>query len=158
MLCFPIFPRVQRLSWCHFSVCLMSVLAHLKPCDWLTRFMKVIFLASHWSESLCSPNLYWGQANARIHGTSVHSGDILFGHVWTKFILLFSLALAETCINRKQSVHLLFRLALSRTMGHVFFEGQTCGEVLSALPYIRGFIFRFAVSFKWQVEGRPVEA
>ena len=34
------------------SLFCMSVLALFKPCDWLTRSVKVIFFASHWSESV----------------------------------------------------------------------------------------------------------
>ena len=35
--------EVQRLSQCH-RLCLSVVLALFKPCDWSTRFMKVILL------------------------------------------------------------------------------------------------------------------
>jgi uncharacterized protein YceK len=37
----------------------------------------------------------------------------------------------------------LFSLALA--IGHMYFQDQTCGEVLSAVPYINGFIFFFVV-------------
>ena len=40
---------------------------------------------------------------------------------------------------------MLFSLALARTMGHVNFQGQTFGEVMSAVPYISGCIFCIAV-------------
>ena len=34
---------------------------------------------------------------------------------------------------------------MDRTIGHVYFQGHTRGEVMSAVPDMSGFIFRFAV-------------
>ena len=34
---------------------------------------------------------------------------------------------------------------MARTLGHVYFQGHTHGEVMSAVPDMSGFIFRFAV-------------
>ena len=42
------------------------VLDNFLRCDWSMRFMQVILLVSHWSESVYSLNLYWGQGGARI--------------------------------------------------------------------------------------------
>ena len=63
---FQIFNRYTKYRGCHnitfLCVCALSL---FNPCDWLMRFMKVILLASNWSESLYSPNLYEGQTGAR---------------------------------------------------------------------------------------------
>ena len=32
-------------------------------------------------------------------------------------------------------------------IGHVYFQGHTCGEVMSVVPDMSGFMFRFAVFF-----------
>ena len=46
-------------------------------------------------------------------------------------------------VHRIDSV---FSLALARSMDHVYFQCQTRGEVMSAVPYIISFIIRFAVT------------
>ena len=57
------------LSKCHRLWCL-SVLVLFKLVIG-RQFMRVILLSSHGSESLSSPNLYWGQAFARYSSTCV---------------------------------------------------------------------------------------
>ena len=62
---------------------------------------------------------------------------------------LFSLALAETHVQTGSQVYtqvtMLFSLVLVRTIGHVYFQRPTCGEVMSAVPYMSRFIVSFAV-------------
>jgi hypothetical protein len=69
-----------------------------------------------------------------------------------KFIVLFSLALAETCARLQTlldtmphvvGLHMGIRhipLASARTMGNEYFLGQTCVELMAAVPYINGCI------------------
>ena len=66
----------------------------------------------------------------------------------TNFISLFSLALTENDVETGSHVlTVLFRLTLDRTMDHLYFQGHTRGEVMSAVPYMSGFIFRICVIF-----------
>ena len=44
-------------------------------------------------------------------------------------------------------VYLVIQLGLSQNNGQVYFEDHTCGEVMSAVPYISGFIFCFPLFF-----------
>ena len=41
---------------------------------------------------------------------------------------------------------------MARTIGHVYFQGHTRGEVMSAVPDMSGFKFRFAVFLKKTLE------
>ena len=43
---------------------------------------------------------------------------------------------------------MLFSLASVRTIGHVYFQGHSHSEVMSAVTYMSGFIFRFARCFQ----------
>jgi hypothetical protein len=41
-------------------------------------------------------------------------------------------------------------LALARIIRRVYIQGQSYGEVMSDVPYMSGFLFRFAVFFGMQ--------
>ena len=41
-------------------------------------------------------------------------------------------------------------------MGQVYFQGYTCGKEMSAVPYISGCIFRFAVFYYLFPDGHTI--
>ena len=43
------------------------------------------------------------------------------------------------------ALQVLFTLALARIIGRVYIQGHSYGEVMSAVQYTSGFLFRFAV-------------
>ena len=75
-----------------------------------------------------------------IQSSEVHTGD----HVFTKVILLFSLALKQYMFS---NLIALWRHYGIRKADHVCFQGHTWGETMSAVPAMSSFIFRFAVFF-----------
>jgi hypothetical protein len=91
MFCIP--GRCQR-------VCDFSVLDNFLWCDWYMQFMQVILLVSYWSESVYSPNLYWGQ-DSTVKACIVHI--TVPSIVCVPWVLTKTLKLTQLCLVQKMS-------------------------------------------------------